>query len=106
MVHVIITKEAVKQIQALPTPIVARMERLVERLRLWPDVSGVKALRGELAGAYRMRTGDYRLQFHVRTSRKVIKTQKTLRGKVVTEGREIIETTIVVEGRAPRRLLR
>jgi mRNA-degrading endonuclease RelE of RelBE toxin-antitoxin system len=28
-------------------------------------VSAVKPLRGELAGQYRMRTGDYRLQFRV-----------------------------------------
>jgi mRNA-degrading endonuclease RelE of RelBE toxin-antitoxin system len=28
-------------------------------------VSGAKPLRGALAGYYRLRTGDYRLQFHV-----------------------------------------
>jgi mRNA-degrading endonuclease RelE of RelBE toxin-antitoxin system len=30
-----------------------------------PDVSGAKALRGKLAGHYRIRTGDYRVQFTV-----------------------------------------
>jgi mRNA-degrading endonuclease RelE of RelBE toxin-antitoxin system len=39
---------------------------MVERLRNWPSVSGVRPLRGELAGHYRMRTGDYRMQFQVR----------------------------------------
>jgi mRNA-degrading endonuclease RelE of RelBE toxin-antitoxin system len=42
-----------------------RMTRRLERLAKWPAVSGAKLLRGELAGYYRLRTGDYRLQFHV-----------------------------------------
>ncbi len=33
--------------------------------RGWPDVSGAKPLRGKLAGWYRVRTGDYRVQFRV-----------------------------------------
>jgi mRNA-degrading endonuclease RelE of RelBE toxin-antitoxin system len=37
----------------------------VVRLEQWPDVSGVKPLTGDLAGRYRLRTGDYRVQFHV-----------------------------------------
>ena len=37
----------------------------MERLDDWPNVSGVKALSGNLAGLYRMRTGDYRLLFRV-----------------------------------------
>ena len=41
------------------------MLTLFERLEAWPNVSGVKALRGQLAGSYRLRTGDYRLQFRV-----------------------------------------
>jgi len=31
----------------------------------WPAVSGAKPLQHELAGKFRLRTGDYRLQFHV-----------------------------------------
>ena len=41
------------------------MVRIIARLEDWPEVSGAKPLRGDLAGHYRMRTGDYRLQFHV-----------------------------------------
>ena len=37
----------------------------VERLSRWPVVSGVKPLRHGLAGQYRVRTGDYRVQFRV-----------------------------------------
>ena len=36
------------------------------RREQWPDTSGAKPLRGNLAGHYRMRTGDYRLQFMVK----------------------------------------
>ena len=41
------------------------MQKLLARLDQWPEVSGVKALRGELAGWYRVRTGDYRVRFRV-----------------------------------------
>ncbi len=60
-----IAPAAQKQFESLPLMIQARMEALFERLKRWPDVSGVKPLRGKLAGHYRMRTGDYRLQFKV-----------------------------------------
>ena len=42
-----------------------RVSRLRERLANWPEVSGPKALSGNLAGWYRLRTGDYRLRFRV-----------------------------------------
>jgi mRNA-degrading endonuclease RelE of RelBE toxin-antitoxin system len=57
--------EAAASFEALPRPIQARIIRLFDRLRHWPDISGAKPLRGSLAGRYRLRTGDYRLQFRV-----------------------------------------
>jgi mRNA interferase RelE/StbE len=36
---------------------------LIVRLEQWPNVSGAKPLSGKLAGRWRMRTGDYRVQF-------------------------------------------
>ena len=71
-VEVVMTEEALRQFQRLPRPIQARMVRLVERLTDWPAVSGVKALSGPLAGRFRMRTGDYRLQFRVEAERIVV----------------------------------
>ena len=41
------------------------MYDLLERLEKWPNVSGAKPLRGNLAGRYRLRTGDFRMQFRV-----------------------------------------
>ncbi len=41
------------------------MYNLLERLEKWPNVSGAKPLRGNLVGRYRLRSGDYRLQFQV-----------------------------------------
>jgi mRNA-degrading endonuclease RelE of RelBE toxin-antitoxin system len=38
---------------------------IIDRLQRWPGVSGAKPLRHELAGSYRIRTGDYRVQFRV-----------------------------------------
>jgi mRNA interferase RelE/StbE len=65
MATVLITAEAQEQFHALPKVVRSRMERLIARLEKWPEVSGAKPLSGDLAGHYRMRTGDYRLQFQV-----------------------------------------
>jgi mRNA interferase RelE/StbE len=65
MADVRLTAEAQEQFTALPRTIQTRVTRLLERLEQWPAVSGAKPLRGDLAGTYRLRTGDYRLQFHV-----------------------------------------
>ena len=60
-----ITPQAFAQAQSLREPIYTRIMSIIERLKDWPAVSGAKPLRGNLAGHYRMRTGDYRLQFRV-----------------------------------------
>ena len=48
-----------------PTVIHGRIAEIIERLSKWPVVSGAKPLRGNLAGNYRIRTGDYRVVFTV-----------------------------------------
>ncbi len=66
MAIVELTPEAVEQAERLPKPIHNRVLMLVERLKNWPTVSGAKALSGNLAGWYRLRTGDYRLRFYIK----------------------------------------
>ena len=67
------TAQARADFHALPLAIQARVEALYRRLAQWPDVSGVKPLRGSLRGAYRLRTGDYRVLFRVeRDARRVV----------------------------------
>ena len=65
MVNVTLEPEAVEQLAKLPRVIRERIGKLFVRLENWPDVSGVKALSGNLAGWYRLRTGDYRIRFRV-----------------------------------------
>jgi len=60
-----LTPAAFEQAQALREPIYTRVMEIVARLKNWPAVSGAKPLRRELAGHYRMRTGDYRVQFRI-----------------------------------------
>jgi len=62
---VLITPEAGEQIGCLPYEIQQRIGMIVRRLEKWPDVSGAKPLRGALAGQFRVRTGDYRVQLVV-----------------------------------------
>jgi mRNA-degrading endonuclease RelE of RelBE toxin-antitoxin system len=72
MAKVVTTPEALKQLEALPSGIVARMVKLYERLEKWPQLSGAKPLSGSLAGHWRLRTGDYRLQFRVEGARVIV----------------------------------
>ena len=65
MLNIVYAAGLWEQIKDLPMPIKVRVLRLVERLKDWPAVSGAKPLRGGLAGHWRLRTGDYRLQFRV-----------------------------------------
>ena len=65
MATVTYEREAVEQLGELPNVVLARMENIVRRLENWPAVSGARPLRGDLAGHYRIRTGDYRIQFRV-----------------------------------------
>jgi mRNA interferase RelE/StbE len=67
-----LTPTAAKELAELPRVIQARVAKLLERLEKWPVVSGVKPLTGNLAGRFRIRTGDYRLQFHVAGGRVVV----------------------------------
>ncbi len=65
MATVVLSPAAADELEQLSNPMHARVLRLLARLEHWPDVSGAKPLRGELAGRYRLRTGDYRIQFRV-----------------------------------------
>jgi mRNA-degrading endonuclease RelE of RelBE toxin-antitoxin system len=98
MATVVLTPGAVRDIAGLPSPIVARIkDELIPRLRQWPSVSGVKRLRGPLAGYYRLRTGDYRVQFRVEQMRKPVKVKKVVKGKTLVVEEEILETKVIVE---------
>ncbi len=65
MAVVTFESDAAKQFGTMPERIKSRMVKIVARLEKWPEVSGAKPLRGNLAGRYRIRTGDYRIQFRV-----------------------------------------
>jgi len=65
MAKVMLTREAAEGLEDLPLVIHSRVLTLLERLEKWPAVSGAKPLSGTLGGRYRLRTGDYRLQFRV-----------------------------------------
>jgi mRNA interferase RelE/StbE len=65
MAIVELTGQALEQFARLPRGIQERVRKILHRLKDWPNVSGVKALLGDLAGWYRLRTGDYRIRFYV-----------------------------------------
>ncbi len=72
MATVTVTPEALEQAGRLPKVIHRRVIRLVRRLANWPAVSGAKPLTGDLAGWYRLRTGDYRVRFRVAGDRIIV----------------------------------
>jgi mRNA-degrading endonuclease RelE of RelBE toxin-antitoxin system len=69
---VVVTEEALGQIESMPFGMVDRIWKVIRRLRNWPDVSGTKPLRGELKGNFRVRTGDYRIIFRIEKTRVVV----------------------------------
>jgi mRNA-degrading endonuclease RelE of RelBE toxin-antitoxin system len=89
MATVVVPPEVAADIRSLPLGIQARMERLVGRLAAWPQVSGVKRLTGNLAGKYRLRTGDYRLQFAVSVKNVTVKETKVVAGKKVVQEKQV-----------------
>jgi mRNA-degrading endonuclease RelE of RelBE toxin-antitoxin system len=73
------------------------MRQLLTRLNHWPTVSGVKRLKGDLAGHYRLRTGDYRLQFRIEQTKRVVTETRVVKGKTMTEEREVEDLRVIVE---------
>jgi mRNA-degrading endonuclease RelE of RelBE toxin-antitoxin system len=66
MATVRLSQEAQENLEYLPIKIHARVIGVIGRLEKWPHVSGAKALKHGLSGQYRIRTGDYRVQFMVK----------------------------------------
>jgi mRNA-degrading endonuclease RelE of RelBE toxin-antitoxin system len=65
MYEVLVTSDARSAFLSLPMGIQKRVQGVFERLAGWPDVSGAKPLRHELKGAYRVRTGDWRVLIRI-----------------------------------------
>ncbi|MFI5378495.1 MAG: type II toxin-antitoxin system RelE/ParE family toxin [Tepidisphaerales bacterium] len=65
MATVKLAVEARRVFDGLPRVMQARIEEVLVRLSRWPAVRGAKPLRHSLTGQYRIRTGDYRVQFRV-----------------------------------------
>lgn len=72
MPSVTLSYDAAMQLGELPKPIKGRMVELLVRLAEWPNVSGAKPLSGTLAGHYRLRSGDYRMQFRVSAGQVIV----------------------------------
>ena len=72
MRQVVVSLEMARQLAKLPKSIRARIHAVLSRLHDWPEVSGAKPLTGNLAGHYRVRTGDYRVQFSVTPEKLVV----------------------------------
>lgn len=65
MARVTYEPDVAEQMAGVPQAILRRLEAIIRRLEKWPNVSGAKPLRGEMAGHWRVRTGDWRVQFRV-----------------------------------------
>jgi len=62
---VMVTEQAVEDLQVLPEAMMGRFDDVVARLEKWPDTSGMKRLTGQWKGRTRIRMGDYRVIFHL-----------------------------------------
>ncbi len=66
MATVTVTPTARKELARLPKEVHCRIWKGLHRLKNWPQVGGVKALSGNLAGSFRLRIGEYRARFSVK----------------------------------------
>ena len=60
-----ITVAAREEFLLLPLRMHGRVQEVFDRLIRWPNVSGTKPLRAALKGAWRVRSGDWRVLFTV-----------------------------------------
>lgn len=65
MVRVELSETALADFAAVPLGMKGRVMAVIERLEKWPSVSGAKPLTHNLKGHYRVRTGDWRVIFHL-----------------------------------------
>ncbi len=73
-VAVLITKSAQKEIQNLPALVQVRVQDVILGLVEYPNVVGVKALKGSRKGEYRIRVGAYRIVFVLSTGTVTVTT--------------------------------
>ncbi|HEX4055580.1 MAG TPA: type II toxin-antitoxin system RelE/ParE family toxin [Tepidisphaeraceae bacterium] len=65
MAKVLLTADAQQELNGLGRKMHYRVMEVLARLEKWPAVSGAKPLQHGLAGKFRIRTGDYRVQFRL-----------------------------------------
>ena len=72
--QVVMTPEAQKAYEDLPGNVKVSMDEIIDRLRAWPEVSGVRSLfgKGYSANKFRMKTWDWRIEFLVNMQERVI----------------------------------
>lgn len=70
--QVSLTQEAERQYVDLNKGVQRKVDEILDRLRDWPQVSGVVALWGDAKGHYRMKTMDWRVIFHVDEGAKIV----------------------------------
>ncbi|MCL2779444.1 MAG: type II toxin-antitoxin system RelE/ParE family toxin [Polyangiaceae bacterium] len=67
-VEVLLSRAAQKDIANLPLVVQVRVQDAILRLASYPDITGVKALKGALRGKFRVRVGSYRIVFVVQAN--------------------------------------
>jgi mRNA-degrading endonuclease RelE of RelBE toxin-antitoxin system len=67
-VEVFLSRAAQKDIASLPLVVQIRVQDAILRLASYPDITGVKALKGALRGQFRVRVGSYRVVFVVQAN--------------------------------------
>lgn len=63
--RVLIEPKAQKQFDRLPDLLQARVRDAIGSLQAYPNVLGVKSLKGALKGSFRLRVGDHRIIFQL-----------------------------------------
>jgi mRNA interferase RelE/StbE len=70
--RIVFRPSAARAFAALPAAMQARISRRLVAMEDHPRPSGIKALAGAAAGAYRLRVGDYRVIYEVHDDQVVV----------------------------------
>ncbi len=97
MANVLVSPEVQRQIDRLPRVIRARVWQLLKRLDKWPEISGAKPLRGNLAGRYRpepeITDSSSALKERISSSNRLVT------GQASTRSEDVIREAIMIQGK-------
>ncbi|HQW86046.1 MAG TPA: type II toxin-antitoxin system RelE/ParE family toxin [Flavobacteriales bacterium] len=76
MYELFISRQAIKDLEALPTNAVVKVTKAIEGLRMEPRPAGCKKLKGQREYLWRIRVGNYRIIYDIKDKIRVVEVRE------------------------------